>query len=63
MTKLTFNIIHNATNRILARDFSTYLLAKARAEEIGGCRVETVYHSARCDAQPTSSKHRLVARA
>lgn len=63
MTKLTFNIIHNTTNSILATDFKTYLSAKAKAEEFGNCHVETVYHKAECDRHPTSAKHRLVARA
>ena len=61
MTKVTFNIIDNRTNKIIDTDYKTYSHAKEIADKLGNCTVKAVYTRAECDKDHTEAKHRLIA--
>ena len=60
MTKLTFDIISNFTNKAILTDVKTYPEAKAQASAIGNCTIKSVYTE--CEIKDeTRAKHRLIA--
>ena len=62
MTKLTFDLIDNSTQRVITSGISTYPEAKELASEyIGDCTIKSVY-TERELVDHTEAKHRLVAR-
>ena len=64
MTKLTFNLVDNSTNRVIVSNIKTYPEAQELAFEYSrDCSIKSVYTEYELKEQTKPAKNRLVARA
>lgn len=64
MTKLTFNLVDNSTQKVITSDIKTYPEAQELASEyVGDCTIKSVYTETELKEKTKPAKNRLVARA